>query len=193
EQLIRHNELCQWDVYKGRKLSSKPANRRRGNRFRDYAVTETLFSFQDLAHMAVEENIPSDDTYEMVHVKNAAKSFRVKANVLHFCNYIASECGIDLAMTSEDSPDAGEVIFDFRYDLDTDALEPEITEMMRRASLHGCTAYESLIILIDAKSKINRLEGQGVGQRAAVINEYGNIEEEFSTKKQEWPYKSNLE
>jgi hypothetical protein len=192
-QLIRHNELCNWHLSKGRKLRLKPlASKRPAARPEDSGLSG-LFGAEELAQMTSTEARPDAGPYEMIRLKNPAKSYRIKKSLLDFCNFVAEECGIELGMSAVSSSDVGELIFDFRYDADTEDLEPEFNAMMRKSSLHGCSAYESLLVLIDAESKTDRSGEASVMPGEAVINEYGNIEDGYFTRKKEWAHKKGLE
>ncbi|QQU02116.1 DNA/RNA helicase domain-containing protein [Myroides odoratus] len=156
EQLIRHAEVCNWEVSQGKPIGFKKHN-----------------------------------TYN--------KSFRMKKSSVDLCNYVAKHYGIDLNLVTIESDDVGEVILDFRRNIQASKIEPIFSHLLTKGKITGCTAYESLMILVDSHSQLvsrdlesdqNRhLEEEEDRTQNIVINEYGNIEEKASRRNNQWAFK----
>lgn len=122
------------------------------------------------------------------------KSFRVKKTVVDFCNFVAKKYQIELNLEPLDSEDEGELIFDFRQN----HSETEITDIFNHLNLkgkvNGCSAYESLLVLIESNTQRAGMRGQSdTMQDAAVINEYGNIIEAHHRRRGTWQHMRTLE
>lgn len=153
EQLIRHIELCNWEVSNQKKIDVKK-----------------------------------------YYTSN--KSFRIKKNVLHFCNYIAEKYKINLKLEPLETEDEGELILDFRYNSSLNDVQQVISNLTLKGEISGCTAYESLILLIDSHSKADFGTGNSkvINQKSVgKINEYDNIEDSRIIKKTDWKFKTHLE
>ena len=122
------------------------------------------------------------------------KSFRVKKTVVDFCNFVAKKYQIDLNLEPLDSEDEGELLFDFRQN----HSETEITDIFNHINLkgevNGCSAYESLLVLLESNTQRAGLQGQPEPMSdTAVINEYGNIEDAHHLRRGTWQHMSTLE
>ena len=122
------------------------------------------------------------------------KSFRVKKTVVDFCNFVAKKYQIDLNLEPLDSEDEGELLFDFRQN----HSETEITDIFNHLNLkgevNGCSAYESLLVLLESNTQRAGLQGQPEPMSdTAVINEYGNIEDAHHLRRGTWQHMSTLE
>ncbi|MCP1997384.1 AAA family ATPase [Flavobacterium sp. HSC-61S13] len=151
EQLIRHVELCNWEVSQTKKLEVKK-------------------------HFT----------------KN--KSYRVKKTVVDFCNYVAKRFQIDLNLEPLESEDEGELLFDFRLNLN----ETEVTEVFKhlklKGEINGCLPYENLLVLLESNSQKENIIGVNETKReTAIINEYDNIEDTTSLKRGNWKHLEVLE
>jgi hypothetical protein len=156
EQLIRHVELCNWEVSNQRKISAK--NYRTGN-----------------------------------------KSFRIKKSILNFCNFVAAKYQIELKLEPLETEDNGELILDFRNNVSDLDMQQIFSNLSMKGKISSCTPYESLLVMIDSHSKIDKSENKGASVEADAplikgkINEYDNIEDSHNIKKIEWRYKKPLE
>ena len=156
EQLIRHIELCNWEVSNQRKISVKKY--RTGN-----------------------------------------KSFRIKKSILNFCNFVAAKYQIELKLEPLETEDNGELILDFRNNVSESDMQQIFSNLSMKGKISSCTPYESLLVMIDSHSKIDKSGNKGASATADAplikgkINEYDNIEDSHNIKKIEWRYKKPLE
>lgn len=149
EQLIRHVELCNWEVSSQKKINVKK-------------------------------------------YKTSNKSFRIKKSILDFCNFIATKFSIELALEALETEDEGELILDFRKNQSNQDIKNIFANLILKGEISGCTAYESILVLIDSHSKNNPKDDNSISTKGK-INEYDNIEDSYSMKKGNWNYKSYLE
>lgn len=194
EQLIRHNELCRWELFQKRRLRlrSVPAKRKQlANP--DNIGLNSLFGEEEISRMTVEISDEEEGPFDMIRLRNPPRSFRIKKSLLDFCNFVADSCGVELAMSALNSKDQGELILDFRFEATTADLANEFQGMLKKAGHHGCSAYESMLVLIDADAKVQGAGKESLKSAEAIINEYGNIEETRLHKKADWAHKRELE
>lgn len=150
EQLIRHIELCNWEVSHQKKIVVKK-------------------------------------------YKTGNKSFRIKKSVLEFCNFVAAKYQIELKLEPLETEDEGELILDFRNNVSDADMQQIFSNLSLKGEISGCTAYESLLVLIDSHSKVNAGNGSSTVSSTGKINEYDNIEDSHKIKKGDWKYKAHLE
>jgi len=150
EQLIRHIELCNWEVSNQKKISVKK-------------------------------------------YKTSNKSFRIKKSVLDFCNFVAAKYQIGLKLEPLETEDEGELILDFRNNVAFTDMQQIFSNLSLKGEISGCTAYESLLVLIDTHSKVDASNGSNTVSSTGKINEYDNIEDSHKIKKGDWKYKAHLE
>lgn len=150
EQLIRHIELCNWEISNQKKLNVKK-------------------------------------------YKTINKSYRIKKSVLDFCNFVANKYKIELKLESLETEDEGELILDFRNNVAITDMQQIFSNLSLKGEISGCNAYESLLILIDAHSKVDARTESSTVSSTGKINEYDNIEESHKIKKGDWIYKAHLE
>jgi len=117
-------------------------------------------------------------------------SYRVKSNILEFCNFYAKKYDITLNMTPLNSEDKGELIVDFRKEIEPDTVSGILKELNLRGKINSCLPYESLLVMVDpstyGEKDANRHE---LENEEVVINEYGNIVESTSHTRMEWKFK----
>jgi hypothetical protein len=194
EQLIRHVELCNWEAFKNKKLTIK---KRKGKRKTDDNTDLSQVSLFELPSTNSEKSQGVGDEqiyYDIVKFDTGRQSYRIKKNLLKFCNYVAEKYDIKLGLTPIETEDEGKLIFDFRKSEGSNVIKNDFDSFLLSGDLHGCTPYESLMILIDPESKILRNDEHNSNQKGAgVINEYGNIEDSQLFRKKEWVHKKTLE
>jgi hypothetical protein len=149
EQLIRHVELCNWEVSLTKRINVKKH-----------------------------------------YTRN--RSYRVKKTVVDFCNYIAKRFQIALNLEPLESEDEGELFFDFRQNHTGPQIKEIFNDLNIKGEIHGCTPYESLLILLDSSTQRNGVE-KNQGTDTATINEYGNIEDTLHLKRGDWVHLRTLE
>lgn len=150
EQLIRHVELCNWEVSQSKKISVKKH-----------------------------------------YTRN--KSYRVKKTVVDFCNYVADRYKIDLNLEPLESEDEGELLIDFRQNHNETEIQEIFNQLSLKGEVHGCTPYERLLILLESNTQRTGADGEGGHDDAAIINEYGNIEDAQTLKRGTWKHLEQLE
>jgi hypothetical protein len=156
EQLIRHIELCNWEVSNQRIISVKK-------------------------------------------YQTGNKSFRIKKSILNFCNFVAAKYQIELKLEPLETEDNGELILDFRNNVSDSDMQQIFSNLSMKGKISSCTPYESLLVMIDSHSKIDKSGNKGTSTSADAplikgkINEYDNIEDSHNIKKIEWRYKKPLE
>ena len=148
EQLIRHVEMCNWEIFQTKKISIKKH-----------------------------------------YTRN--KSYRVKKTIVDFCNFVANKFNIDLNLEPLESEDEGELIFDFRQNHSEVEISDIFNHLNLKGKVNGCSAYESLLILLEANSQRNGIDRDENSEKA-VINEYGNIEDSTNLRRGTWDYLETL-
>jgi hypothetical protein len=125
--------------------------------------------------------------HKVVNKQN--KSFRLKKNLAHFCNYIAEYYKIDLNLETKESNDHGSVILDFRNNSSQHKID-EIESLRSRGKISGCKDYENLMIL---REPILASNSQNKGRNSIKINQYDNIEIKKLSLMNKWDMKLKLE
>lgn len=111
-----------------------------------------------------------------VKFRTRNKSYRVKKHLLEFCMFVANKYGINLDLEpyedeEGENPDIGKVIIDFRNNLVDENITDILTSLNENAKVHGCTHYESTLIMIEhVKYAINSVQPE-----TGLVNEHGNI------------------
>lgn len=146
EQLIRHVELCDWEIFKSKKLNIKKHYTR-------------------------------------------SKSYRTKKTVVDFCNFVSRKFGISLNLEPLESEDEGELIFDFRKNVNDYEITEVFTKLNNKGLINGCSAYESLMVLLESNSQ----KREKIYTETAIVNEFGNIEDKSTSKRGTWKYLNTLE
>lgn len=119
------------------------------------------------------------------------KSYRMKKNLLGLCNFVANKFGVSFNLDYLNTDDVGELIIDTR----NTQTEKQVTEVFEsiivKGQLNECQPYESLLVLINSKRE--NKENSDFVESSVVINEYGNIEEQFLTNELEFAFQKALE
>ncbi len=122
------------------------------------------------------------------------KSFRVKKTVVDFCNFVAKKYQIDLNLEPLDSVDEGELLFDFRQNHSETEIKDLFNHFSLKGEVNGCSAYESLLVVLESNSQRAGQKGQPEPRLdKAIINEYGNIEDAPHLRRGTWQHMSMLE
>ncbi|RYY50604.1 MAG: DUF2075 domain-containing protein [Chitinophagaceae bacterium] len=141
-------------------------------------------------------------------IPSGNRSFRIKKNVLDFCNFIAERHGISLDLKPHSEEDPGELIFDFRA-LGRGEPVGSFPALIEKGKVNGCSVCESLLIL-DVNT-FSRREAQPsmAGQPAAaesvsapansparqvrgVVNEFGVLDDQVVGSYQPFAYLNEL-
>jgi len=106
--------------------------------------------------------------------KTSNKSYRVKESILTFCEHIAKNYNINLELEpykegKEKPDDVGQIIIDFRSDINNSDISSILGNLKERGLIHGCSDLEALLILLET------VGFTGEDDNETVINEYGNI------------------
>ncbi len=72
-----------------------------------------------------------------------------------FCNFVANKFNIDLNLEPLESEDEGELIFDFRQNHSEVEISDIFNSLNLKGKVNGCSAYENLLILLEANSQRN--------------------------------------
>lgn len=122
------------------------------------------------------------------------KSYRVKKTVVDFCNFIGKKYQIDLNLEPLESEDEGELLFDFRQNHSEAEIKDIFNHLNLKGEVNGCSAYESLLVLLESNTQRAGLQGQPEPMSdTAVINEYGNIEDAPHLQRGTWKHLGTLE
>jgi hypothetical protein len=122
------------------------------------------------------------------------KSFRVKKTVVNFCNFVAKKYQIDLNLEPLDSVDEGELLFDFRQNHSETEIKDLFNHLSLKGEVNGCSAYESLLVILESNSQRAGQKGQPEPMLdKAIINEYGNIEDAPHLRRGAWQHMAKLE
>lgn len=139
-----------------------------------------------------EKSMAREISFKKYYTRN--KSFRVKRSIVDFCNYVANKYKVNLNLEPLESSDEGEILFDFRPNHSEAEIKDIFKHLDLKGEVNGCSAYESLLVLLDSKTQRAEIDIQSVSNtNVAVINEYGNIEESLHLNRGSWEYKSILE
>ncbi len=117
------------------------------------------------------------------------KSYRMKRNLLIFCNFVASKYKVSLDLEWLNTTDVGELIIDTRQNQTEEQAVEVFDKLLTKGQINSCTPCESLLVLLTPK---------GVGDvfesfiSSAVINEYGNIEEQFIATERSFKFSNAL-
>lgn len=79
------------------------------------------------------------------------KSTRQKKNLVKFLNFLAMKFNVPFYMETNDLEDHGEIVFDFRSQLDDKQVIDEAQRLLNTGKFQGCTPYESLLVFCDAR------------------------------------------
>ncbi len=120
--------------------------------------------------------------------KTGKKSYRIKKNLLSLCNFVASKFNIAFDLEPLDSDDVGEIIIDSRKDLNSEQSKQIFERLLIKGELNECTPYESLLILLNSRNNNQNNDFE----TSVVINEYGNIEEQYVISENEWEFTEAL-
>lgn len=121
-----------------------------------------------------------------VKFRTRNRSYRVKKHLLEFCMFVADKYGIDLDLEpyeeeGGDNPDIGKVVIDFRSNLADDDITDILTGLNENAKVHGCTHYESTLIMMEhIKYSINSDKPE-----TGLVNEHDNITDDLLYKRDE--------
>lgn len=119
-------------------------------------------------------------------IKTGNKSYRLKKALSHLNNFISAFYKIDLNLETLESEDVGEVIIDFRGDLE---YKPTIIhQFLSKGHINGCTPYESLLILTDT-SQFSYADVR----EDFTINEHNNIERNTISQHGAWRWQEQIE
>lgn len=190
DQLIRHTDLCNWEVFRNKKLTVRPPARRRKKDLPS-DTSQTSLLQEDIFKIEAIEVDPGNLAYDVIRYDMGRQSYRVKRNILRFCNFVAESCGLNLNLLEMESEDSGELIFDFRSAKSSDNIKEELEGFVRLGQIAGCTPYESLIVLIDSEEKV--VKNSSSPPDSASVNEHDNIERSSLRNKSEWRHKKALE
>ncbi|WP_017732745.1 UvrD-helicase domain-containing protein [Nafulsella turpanensis] len=147
DQLIRHVELCNWQMIRGQKIESFEKNKRN-------------------------------------------KSYRIKPQIADFCNFYSKAYNINLDLESLDTPDSGEIIFDFRPNPPLNEVCELFDYLKSKAEVNGCLEYESILVLLES---LQNGPGENKTVEQAAVNEYNNIEVTQKYTRGEWSKLKGLE
>jgi len=132
------------------------------------------------------------------------KSYRVKKHLLEFCSFVAQKYQINLDLEpyeeeGKENPDVGSIIVDYRKDLSEKDIDQVIQNLDENAKVHGCSNYESTLIMLETVGFKNKIEnnsqkkdseGEQLPQRG-IVNEYGNIYDDVIHERDEWDFIKN--
>lgn len=139
---------------------------------------EQLIRHVELCNWTASQSLPIPH----IKYKTGKKSYRIKKNLLSLCNFVASKFNIAFDLEPLDSDDVGEIIIDSRKELGSEQSKQIFEQLLIKGELNGCTPYESLLILLNSQNN----NKTGDFETSIVINEYGNIEEQYASSENEW-------
>ena len=107
---------------------------------------EQLIRYTELCDWSIHNNKKIDiKTHNLRDKNNQNISFRIKEEIINFCNFIAQKAGIRLDLKPINSDDKGEIIFDFRSSPNVVSL---FESMNNKGKILGARPYESILALI---------------------------------------------
>ncbi|CAN5660945.1 hypothetical protein BH10BAC3_BH10BAC3_16150 [soil metagenome] len=121
------------------------------------------------------------------------KSYRIKQNILHFCNFLAESYNIKLNLEPFSSEDPGMIVFDFSKYTET-KFSKIFPRLLTRGEAMGCTPQESLMVLdVNPKDDPSNHENERTkSERVGKINEFDVIKEDVDTEKKPFHYLGEL-
>jgi len=126
-------------------------------------------------------------------IPSGNKSYRIKQNILDFCNFIAEKYRIDLNLKSFSEEDPGQIIFDFRQ-INTQTIKTSFSSLIEKGNVNGCSNLESLLIMDVNKStfEIGNNNHNTKHEFETIVNEFNVMEERTITKHNNFPYLTEL-
>lgn len=113
-------------------------------------------------------------------------SYRIKANPLSLCNFVAKSFHITLDLEALKTEDVGEIIIDCRPVINNQ-MDHLFQGLLTKGAINQCTPYESLLVLLATKGTDNANYVP-----TTRINEYDNIEEGSIAETARWQYEQQL-
>lgn len=113
------------------------------------------------------------------------KSYRMKPAIAALANHIAYCFNIDLNIEPLDSEDHGTILIDRSNNSNLDKKIKIINDLLQVGSRQGCSSYESLLLLKNAKAQNSNNLNLGTNNRI-IINEFDVIKINTSNNRTEW-------
>jgi hypothetical protein len=85
-------------------------------------------------------------------------------------------------------------LFDFRQNHSETEIKDLFNHLSLKGEVNGCSAYESLLVILESNSQRAGQKGQPEPMLdKAIINEYGNIEDAPHLRRGAWQHMAKLE
>ncbi|PWA07276.1 hypothetical protein [Flavobacterium psychrotolerans] len=114
------------------------------------------------------------------------KSYRMKPAIASLVNHIAASFNIDLGIEPLDTEDHGRILIERNYNPDLFRKAKIINELLIAGTRQGCSSYDSLLLLKNAKEKNQNANIILSDQKSININEYDVVKIDSDNKKTEW-------
>jgi hypothetical protein len=113
------------------------------------------------------------------------KSFRMKPAIAALANHIAYSFNIDLNIEPLDSDDHGTILIDRSSNTNLEKKIKIINDLLNAGSRQGCSSYESLLLLKNAKEQNSHNNNLGTNNNI-IINEFDVIKINTSNNRTDW-------
>jgi hypothetical protein len=145
---------------------------------------EQLIRYSDLCNWSISKGYKIDN-YQYIKRR---KSYRMKPAIAALANHIASTFNIDLGIEPLDTEDHGRIIIDKNIKHNLLKKAELINDLLIAGTRQGCTAYDSLLLLKNAKEKssLSTSPTPDNNNSNIKINEYDVVKIDNNTKKLEW-------
>jgi hypothetical protein len=124
------------------------------------------------------------------------KSFRMKPAIVALANFVASDLGIMLDIEPVETDDHGKVLIHRNYAEDDIGKVSIIENLLNSAARMGCTAYESLLLLKNAKQRNAAIANPAPAQVNAVsvtVDKHDVVIVDKQNRRTEWTFLNDLD
>jgi hypothetical protein len=120
------------------------------------------------------------------------KSYRMKPAIAALANHIAYSFNIDLNIAPLDSDDHGTILIDKSSNANLEKKIKIINDLLNAGSRQGCSSYESLLLLKNAKEQNSNNTNLGTNNNI-IINEFDVIKINTSNNRTDWNLIANAD
>lgn len=131
-------------------------------------------------------NISKGTKIESYQYLKRRKSYRMKPAIAALVNHIAASFNIDLGIEPLDTDDHGRIVIQRGINNDLASKANIMNELLIAGTRQGCSAYDSLLLLKNAKEKNQIVNSANTNTKSININEFDVIKIDDLKHKSEW-------